>query len=189
MAIVELLFILLKAIVLSVVYATIILLFATILLRKKIIKKTKMWLRTHLIIFIMLLGNAYFFHDTGIGDNSRIPIGYGQAIQNEDFVMTYFFPDLNKIDPNKDAIGISKYVIINNKICAQTSSDNSDTTTFDFFVYDLPLAQLSTFDKEEDYNHFAKTNKLPPIVEFFTFDKHFQDFIDSRPMWRRWLVP
>jgi hypothetical protein len=189
MAIIELLFILLTAIVLSAVYATIVLLFVHILAKKKINKKIGLWLRTHAIICVVLLANSFFFHDTGIGDNSRIPIGYGQAIQNEDFAMTYFFPDLNKIDPNKDAIGISKYVITKNKICAQTSKQNSDTATFDFFVFDLPTAQLSTFNKEEDYNHYATINKLPPIVEFFTFDRHFQEFKEHRPIWRQWLVP
>src|SRR5436190_21231484 len=130
MAIIELIIIIIKTIVLSTIYSTIILLFLmltakltdNIWLKNLVRWKFRFWLLTHFVISVGLFFFSFTYgQDTGIGDNSRIPIGYGQTIQNEDFQWTYFYPDLNKTEPNKDELVITNYIITDNKICAEVS--------------------------------------------------------------------
>ena len=198
MAIIELLLMIFRTIILSTIYSTIILLVLTIIakyldnswIKKRLTRKFRFWLLTHFLISIILLGSSLlYFHDTGIGDNSILPIGYGQSIQNEDFVMTYFYPDLSRTDPNKDAIDIKNYIIANNKICAEVSHENTESPKYDFIVYDLPTKNLMTFDKEQEYKNYAERNNLPLKIEFYNFEKHYQEYISNKPFWKNWLIP
>ena len=132
MAIFELLLMIFRTIILSTIYSTIILLLIILIAKysgnnwanKKVKRKFRFWLTTHFTVSVFLLsGSFFYFHDTGIGDNSIVPIGFGQSIQSEDFQTTYFYPDLTKTDPNKDAIDITNYIIAENKICAEVSHE------------------------------------------------------------------
>ena len=198
MAIIELILIIIRTIILSTIYSTIVLLILVLIAKytdnnwakKRITRKFRFWLLTHFLISIILLfSSLFYFHDTGIGDNSIVPIGYGQTIQNEDFVMTYFYPDLTKTDPNKDAIDITNYIIAKNKICAEISNENTESPKYDFIVYDLPTKKLLTFEKETEYTNFAIKNNLPLKTEFYNFEKHYQEYLSNKPFWKTWLIP
>jgi len=157
---------------------------------KRIIKKFRVWLLTHFIISVVLLfSSLFYFHDTGIGDNSIVPIGYGQTIQNEDFQTTYFFPNLTKTDPNKDAIDILDYFVTTKEICAEVSHEFSNHPKYMFLVFDLPTQTLKTFDNEKEYNNYAEKNNLPLKTKFYNFEKHYQEYLSDKPFWKTWLIP
>lgn len=145
---------------------------------------------THFLISVGLFIFSFtYWQDTGLGDNSRIPIGFGQTIQNEDFQWTYFYPDLDKTEPNKDELIILNYIIDNNKICAEVSHENTINPKYDFIVFDLPKQTLTTFDNETEYNKYADKNNLPLRTKFYNFEKHFKEHLADRPFWKIWLVP
>src|SRR5688572_13816725 len=130
MATFEFFLIITKIILLSTVYATIVLLLVYLLskttdiqwTKRRMTKKLKFWLFAHFFISVLLLIIAFsYWQDTGIGDNSKIPIGYGQTIQSEDFAWTYFYPDLDKTEPNSDELEIGNYIIRGDKLCAEIS--------------------------------------------------------------------
>jgi hypothetical protein len=159
-------------------------------LDKILSRKLRFWLLTHFIISVCLFFLSFTYsHDTGLGDNSRIPIGFGQTIQNEDFQWTYFYPDLTKTEPNKDELVILNYKIVNNKICAEVSHENIISPNFDFIVYDLPTQTLTTFVNEVEYNKYANENNLPFKTEFRNFETHFKKYLADRPFWKIWLIP
>src|SRR4051812_30249880 len=98
---IELLLIVAKIIVLSAAYATLVSLIVFLLSRttnivwtkRRMTRKLRFWLLTHFIISVLLFITAFsYWQDTGIGDNSKIPVGYGKTIQSEDFAWTYFYP-------------------------------------------------------------------------------------------------
>ena len=116
----ELLLIIVKIIILSTIYATLVLLTVFVLskvtniqwTKKRMAKKVRFWLLTHFIISVLLFALSFsYWQDTGIGDNSKIPAGYGQTIQSEDFAWTYFYPDPDKTEANRDELIIGKYKI------------------------------------------------------------------------------
>lgn len=194
-AFIELFFIIFKTIVLSTIYSTIVLL-ALIIFRKNkwinnILKhKLIFWLITHFIVSVgLFLFSFTYWQYTGLGDNSRIPIGYGQTIQSEEFEWTYFYPDLNKTEPNKDELIITNYIIFENKICAEVSHENTISPEFDFIVYDLLTKKIKTFRNEKEYTEFANKNVLPNKDKFYNFEKHFEEYLTNRPFWKIWMVP
>jgi len=198
MAIIELFIVIFKTIVLSTIYTTIILLILKLagrnsennFLKKLQKRKLRFWLLTHFLISVALFSFSFtYWQDTGLGDNSKIPIGYGQTIQNEDFEWTYFYPDLTKTEPNKDEFVILDYVIESDKICAEVSHENTISPKYDYIVYDLKTKTLTTIKTEDEYLEYARKNNLPLNSTFYNFEKHFYEFLNARPFWNRWLVP
>ena len=198
MAWIELFLIALKTILLSTIYSTLVLLsliaisatFKNDWLRRITKRKLRFWLSIHFIISFGLFGFSFtYWQNTGLGDNSIIPIGYGQTIQNEDFESTYFYPDLRKTEPNRDELNIGDYKVFDNKICAEVSHQNMESLTFDYIIYDLPSKKLMTFKSEEEYRKFAQQNGLPTKKDFHDFNAHFAQYLKKRTLWKKWLVP
>jgi hypothetical protein len=198
MAIIELVLIIFKTLILSCIYATIVLLLVMLIIKYnrsgvyKTLKnhKLQLWAGSFFLISIMLLIVSFSYtNNTGLGDNSRIPIGYNQTIQNEDFQWTYFYPDLTKTEANKNEIVITNYIIAKNEICAEVSHENTDSPEYDFLVYHLPSQKLLTFRTANDYEKYAKTKGLPSISKFCKFEKHYHDYLQNRTFWKKWLLP
>lgn len=198
MAMLELLFIFINILILSTIYATTVLLIVFLLSKTTSIqwtkrvwaKKARYWLLTHFIISVLLLVVSFsYWQDTGIGDNSKIPVGYGQTIQSEDFAWTYFYPDLNKTESNQDELIIENYKIVDPFLCAEVSQQNTNSPKYDYIVYDLKNKSLKTFDSEPEYLNYAVEHSLPTPKEFYDFRKHYHEFLDSRPKWKTWLLP
>ena len=161
MAIIELLLIIFQTLILSTVFTTVLLLIVFVLLKtltnnlwtKRVLKKKiSFWLVTHFIISVLLLVLSFSYsQDTGIGDNSKISVGYGQTIQIEDFAWTYFFPDRDKTEPNQDELIIGKYKITDAFLCAEVSHQNTNSPSYDYTVYDLKIKSMQTLLREKDY--------------------------------------
>ena len=198
MEVFELILIIGKIIILSSIYAMIILLIIFFLSKttkffwpKKVIsKKLRFGLLTHLIISVLLFITAFsYLQDTGIGDNSKIPVGYGQTIQSEDFEWTYFYPVPDKTEPNKDELIIGKYKIVDRFLCAEVSHQSTISPDFDYIIYDLKNKSLKTFNKEQQYSNFASKNLLPQANDFYDFRQHYNEYLNNRPRWKTWLLP
>lgn len=197
-AVLELIFIIFKIMLLSAVYASFVLLITYLIsvksekntLKTIMKKKMKFWLTIHFIISLALFSYKFtYWQNTGLGENSIIPIGYNQTIQNEDLESTYFYPDSEKTDPNQDGIEIENYIVKNEYLCAEVSHKNSITEKFDYLVYNLEEKKLAKFKKESDYQTYANAKKLPRKIEFYSFEKHYYEFIDNKPKWSWWLLP
>lgn len=199
MAIFELLIVVINTIILSTIYSTVILLVLILLskthswvwARKQVGKKIRFWLCTHLIISVALLVYSFsYWRDTGLGDHSRIPIGYGQDIQNEDFAYTYFYPDPQKITPNNNEdLPIEKYKIVNDFLCAEISHQNTNSPAFTFIAYNLQNRSFEKFNSETEYVAYAVVHKLPLPNEFYDFKKHFEEHLALRSFIQKWLLP
>ena len=187
-----------KIIILSTVYSTVI--FAILILtlkRTKIVwlenrmkHKIKNWLFTHFLISVGLFAFSFsYWQDTGLGEAPQLPIGYGQIIYSPDFEWTEFYPDLEKTELNKDELQIGNFKIKDNFLCAEISHQNTGSPNFDFIVYDLLKKTYETFTSETDYNEFAKKKSLPAKSELYNFKTHFQEYFDSKPRWQKWLLP
>jgi hypothetical protein len=197
-AVLELIFITFKIMLLSAVYASFVLLITYLIsvksknnsLKTIMIKKMKFWLRIHFIISLALFTYKFtYWQNTGLGENNIIPIGYNQTIQNEDLESTYFYPDSEETNPNQDGIEIENYIVKNEYLCAEVFHKNSITEKFDYLVYNLEEKKLTKFKNESDYQTFANSKKLPRKIEFYSFEKHYYEFIDNKPKWSWWLLP
>jgi hypothetical protein len=194
----ELVFRIVKIILLSSVYAGVILFIIYLISKKtqnswllnRMLHKFKNWLLLHFIISIFLFFYSFsYWQDTGLGEAPSLPIGYGQRIYSPDFAWTDFYPDLNKTELNKDELQIGNFIIKDNKLCAEVSHQQSNSPTFDFIVCDLPSKTNKTFLTESEYTEYAKQNGLPLKNEFYDFKTHLQQYYNRKPKWKKWLLP
>jgi heme/copper-type cytochrome/quinol oxidase subunit 2 len=187
MAMLELFLIIVKIIFLSTIYTTAILLIIFILSRTTRIQRTKrvaelkFWLLTNLIICIFLFIFSFsYWQDTGLGDNSKIPVGYGQTIQSEDFAWTYFYPNPNKTKPNQDELIIGNYEIADPFLCAEISHQYTNRNpSYDYIVYNLKEKSMKIFFDKEEYENYALKNSLPMVKDFYDFKRHYQQYLNK----------
>jgi len=194
----DLAFRIIKIILLSSVYASLVLLIFYLIskgiqnkwLTNRMNHKFRNWLLLHLAISIFLFFYSFsYWQDTGLGEAPSLPIGYGQRIYSPDFAWTDFYPDLNKTEPNKDELQIENFIIKDNKLCAEVSHRQTNSPVYDFIVYDLPNKTSKTFPTESEYTEYAKQNGLPVRSEFYDFKTHLQQYYDRQPTWKKWLLP
>jgi hypothetical protein len=194
----DLAFRIIKIILLSTVYASIIIFILYLIFKKakntwlsnRMNHKFKNWLLIHLIISTCLFGYSFsYWQDTGLGEAPSLPIGYEQRIYSPDFAWTDFYPDLNKTELNKDELQIENFIIKDNKLCAEVSHVQTNSASYDFIVCDLPTKTNKTFLTEQEYTQYAKRNGLPLISEFYDFKTHLQQYCDRQPKWKKWLLP
>jgi len=195
-AILELLLVIAKTTILSALYATILFFIVFVVSKTTNINwakralKFRFWLMLGFAIAIMLFASSLSYRqDTGLGDNSKIPVGYGQTIQSEDFAWTYFYPDPNKTEPNQDELIIGNYKIADRFLCAEVSHQNTNSPTYDYIVYDLKNKSLQTFLSEQEYVDYASKHSLPMTKEFSDFRQHYHEYLDNKPKWKTWLLP
>ncbi len=188
----------LKTVFLSAIYATLVLLVAYLISRKtqnqwltnRMGHKIRNWLLLHVVFSVCLFCYSFsYWQDTGLGDNPSIPIGYGQRIYCPDFAATYFYPDLNKTELNRDELHIDSFSITKNILCARVSHQYSKSPEYDFIVCDLPGRTNKTFADEADYTAYAKEKGLPASSSFYGFEKHFSEYFEQQAWWRKRLIP
>ena len=198
MLILELFFIIIKTAILSTIYATIlyciiflIAKFGKVKLFNDLLNKTEhFWFLLFGIVSMLLLIFTFSYEqDTGIGEESKIPIGYGQTIYNVDSEWSYFFPYPDKTNANRDEFKILKFIISDSFLCAEVSHEESDSPTYDYIVYNLKTKTMLTFSHKHDYESYANNYNLPSINKFSSFKIHFYAFLEKRSKWRVWLIP
>ena len=195
-ALFELFLIAFKILLYASMYAILVLLAILLLLKATkasqhlIRHKARIWWSAFAIITVLMFSYKFsYWQDTGLGDNSRIPIGYGQAIESEDFQWTYFYPDPQKTMPNRDELVIGNYSVLRNFICAEVPHDFSNSPSYDFVVYDLRARRLTVFSNEQQYTAYAIANHLPLRVELYGFKQHYAEYLGRKSVMERWLLP
>lgn len=187
-----------KIIILSTAYTTLIFSFLVFVFKKtenkwlknRMKHKIKNWLLVHFLISLGLFAfSMSYWQYTGLGEAPQLPIGYGQTIYSPDFEWTEFYPDLEKTELNKNAFQIGNFKIKDNFLCAEVSHHNNDTSNVDFIVYDLSKKTFLTFSNEIGYTVFAQKSNLPIKSQLYDFKKHFQEYFDNKPKWQKWILP
>jgi magnesium-transporting ATPase (P-type) len=187
-----------KIILLSTLYSSLIFAVLFLLSKKKKIpwlekrmkRKLRNWLLLHFLISVSLfLFSFSYWQNTGLGENPQLPIGYGQVIYGPDFAWTTFYPDLEKTAPNQDGLQIENFIVQNGMLCAEVAQHVSNSLPYNFIVCDLRARTDTTFLSEADYAEYATAKGLPMKKEFYDFKKHFQEYFDKQPVWKRWLLP
>ena len=194
----DLLALIIRIILLSTIYSSIILLLLFLIskkaqnkwLVKRMDYKLRNWLFLHLIISVFLVYYSFsYWQNTGLGENPSLPIGYSQRIYSPDFAWTDFYPDLQKTALNKDELQMGNFIIKDNILCAEVSHQNTNSPNYDFIVCDLSSRKNETFLTEKDYNEYAKLKGLPKTIEFYDFKTHYNEYFDNQPKWKKWLLP
>lgn len=188
----------LKIVVLSTVYTTIIFLILFLIQKKtkntwltnRMKKKFRNWLFIHFIISCLFINYSFtYWEDTGLGDDPSLPIGYEQRIYSPNFEWTCFYPDLNKTELNKDELIIKNFIVKDNFLCAEVSKEYANNPKYDFIICDLQNKTNVTFNTEKEYNVFAKEKNLPLKSQFYDFKTHWFEFFNNKPTWKKWLLP
>jgi len=195
---IDLFAVILRTVILSAVYASLVLLIVYLIsrttqsqwLKNRMEHKIRNWLLLHFMfsVFLFLYSFSYW-QDTGLGESPSIPIGYEQRIYCPDFAVTHFYPDLNKTESNRDELHIDNFIIANNILCARVSNQYTNSPEYDFIVCDLPGRTNKTFATEADYTAYANRNGLPLSSYFYGFEKHFSEYFEKQAWWRKWLIP
>ena len=188
----------LKIIVLSAIYATIIFIVLYLIskrtktrwLQNRMKRGIRNWLFLHFVISLGLFTFSFsYWQNTGLGENPQLPIGYGQIIYSPDFAWVEFYPDLGKTQGNIDELQIKNFIIKKDILCAEVSHKNTNSPAFDFIVSDLPTKTNTTFNTEDEYNKYANANDLPLKNQFYNFNKHYDEYFANKPKWHKWLLP
>lgn len=163
------------------VYATALLMLARLISRYRIDSfiarvsgnKSRFWWTSGSIISFSLFAFAFsYWGDHGLGDSSRIPVGYGQYIRNGDGVFTYFYTKDNRQRQ------IYRFQIREDLLFAE-QNDNK------YLVFNFKNSQLLEFDSIQDYERFARRSGSPATNEFRDFKSHYDDYWNG---WRFWCL-
>lgn len=189
MALIHLIFELIKISILSSIYASLLLLIFKIIANYKpnswfdkiSKKKLKLWLSSGFYIFTLLFFFMFsHFGDHGLGDSARIPIGHGKAIQEVDGIQAYI-QDEGPIS----MIEIDRFKITDDFVYGFISNGNENYEG-SYFVYDLMNNSIKTFEEESDYLNLLKTKKLDGNTEYKDFGYYYGQYWNG---WRFWLLP
>ncbi|MBA3829405.1 MAG: hypothetical protein H0X33_10755 [Taibaiella sp.] len=136
----------------------------------------RFWL---VIAFIISLGFFFFmftyYGDHGLGDSSRIPIGYFKDVKQIDGYQTYIENQQGK------QLDIQKFTVNNNKLYAQLTNDN--TGKYFYAIWNLKTDKWTLYRTEKDY---LLAQNVPLPGTFKDFDKHYTQYWNG---WRFWLLP
>ena len=180
-ALFHLIFMLAKIAIQSSVYATVLLILTRLISRYKAggfidrtsKDKTRFWRTTGFAVSFLLFVFAFtYWGDHGLGDGSRIPVGYGQEIRNGDGVFSYFY--------SNDG---SQRQILNFQIKDSLLFAEQDNNKY--LVFDFKNSELREFESIEDYERVANENGFPMTTEFKDFIVHYHDYWNG---WRFWCL-
>ena len=162
--------------ILSVVYATLLLLIrsAFLFVQRKDPKFGKpRFFQTYRILYGLLFVFSFtYYGDHGLGDESKIPIGYRETMSAGD-LNAYFVPN-----GGTEQVGIKTYLVSNDYLCAATDSG--------FMAYNLSTGRRTIFDTEQQYKTYAIGHNLPAPELFLDFFKQYHNYWSG---WRFWTMP
>ncbi|RYU75458.1 hypothetical protein [Hymenobacter persicinus] len=136
------------------------------------------WTSGFLISVALFIFSFTYWGNHGLGDYSRIPLGYGEAMEEMNGTMTYFEP-IKNIAGREDNPEIIAYQLRNDVLCAALGSDST------FFVYDLASKRSRLFDGQRAYNDYAHRANLPTASHFEPFAQQYTRYWNG---WRFWLL-
>ncbi|OOQ59250.1 hypothetical protein BC343_28425 [Mucilaginibacter pedocola] len=159
---------------LAAIYAGVLFLFLHVIFRtaKLDLKKLKFSSLFRAVAVLLFVFMFTYYGDHGLGDDSRIPLGHGKAIEASDGY-PYFKPD-----KQQGELHIGNFSVAGDNFCAEADSG--------FIFYNLKSNQMINFKGESGYSSFAQKHKLPLPTEFEDFYTHYNRYWGG---WRFWLLP
>lgn len=119
-----------------------------------------------------------YYGDHGLGDSSRIPIGYYREIGQTD-AQAYIEPS------NRGAIYINEFTITNDYVYGTLDKYNIDPNQ-NYFVYDLKSNTVQLFDQATSFKYFLTSKNLDQKSAYRSFDYHYDSYWNG---WRFCLLP
>lgn len=172
--IVSFIFELLKIVILSTVYGSIIFVFLQLVFKRKL--KLKIWLFASAFILVnMVIYRNTHWGNHGLGDSRRIPLQYGKEINQLNGNWTYIHINNNKTIP------ITEFALTNDYVIGLTGIDGIES-------YPKYFAWNYKTDSIYFYGTKAELNARTPIgkVKLMPFHKHYYWCFGG---WKFWLLP
>ncbi|MFT6499952.1 MAG: hypothetical protein ACJASQ_000059 [Crocinitomicaceae bacterium] len=121
-----------------------------------------------------------YWGDHGLGDSARIPIGYGEEIEQINGVSTFIEPQNYRYG----VLTVESFARIDNVICGKTLISPVDRPD-PYFVWNLSENKVRFFKNKKAYRDYAKTHSYPSEAEFESFRDHYKRYWGG---WRFWLL-
>ena len=174
-------FVLIKVALLSCLYGALFLIIIRIINKGRNHSSLKTWgiLSVSSFVLLFVFMNTYW-GDHGLGDSTRIPVGYGQEIKQINGVTTYIQPG----NYTYDMLDIESFTQVDNLICGKTLISAVDRPE-PYFAWNLSKNNVQFFKNKKVYNEFVKNHSYPIETEFKSFHHHYNRFWGG---WRFWLL-
>ncbi len=138
-------------------------------------------------LIVLVTYRFSYWGDKGLGEIVRVPIGYGQAIENMDGRYTYFFPKPEDTDPEHDGFKIAIYYVEGKKLYAEADARFSEIPTPEYIEYDIERRTMRTLGSRVDYDALAQKGKVPGREKFYDIVGHYNRYWHRIPFYRRWV--
>jgi hypothetical protein len=170
------LFVVFKSCILALIYTPIIWLLWVLILKACKRYTGFKWYKliaVYKIVGILLLVFSFtYYGNHGLGDDSRIPLGYGEAMRESD-TFAYFVP---KGKPEQ--INVQAFLVKGDNLCMSVDSG--------YKVYNLKTKAFVNFTDEPMYNMLAVAKDLPLSRHLKDFNSQYDEYWNG---WRFWLLP
>jgi len=172
----HLLFVVIKSSVLALIYTPFIWFLWVLILkaRKKYtgFKWYKIFAVYKIVSILLLVFSFTYYGNKGLGDESRIPLGYGEVMRASD-QFAYFVPK-----GKSGQIHVDTYVLKGDNLCMSIDSG--------YKVYNLKTKGVVNFSDGQMYDAFAFSYGLPLSLQLQSFKVQYDQYWGG---WRFWLLP
>jgi energy-coupling factor transporter transmembrane protein EcfT len=170
------LFVIVKSYILALIYTPLIWFLWVLILkvRKKYTGfKWKKVFPVYLITGVLLIIFSFtYYGDHGLGDDSRIPLEHGEAIEQGDH-FAYFTPK-----QTGKQVHVKAFVLKGDNLCMSVDSG--------YKVYNLKTKGVVNFSDGQMYDAFAFSYGLPLSLQLQNFKSQYDEYWGG---WRFWLLP
>ena len=121
-----------------------------------------------------------YYGDHGLGDDARIPISNRRAIQQMDARQAYI-----QGEGPIPMLTLDKFIVTDNYVYG-LSGEEEDNYDGNYFVYDLQLNSVKTFQDQSVYLAYLKKLALNNDTNYKDFNYYYIKYWDG---FQFWLLP
>ncbi|QEM09438.1 hypothetical protein [Mucilaginibacter rubeus] len=170
------LFVVLKSYLLALIYAPIVWFLWVLILKARKKYTGFKWSRVFkvytVVALLLIVFSFTYYGDHGLGDSSRIPLGHGEAILEND-QSAYFEPK-----DKSEQIHVKVFALKGDNLCMAVDSG--------YKVYNLKTKGVVNFSEGQMYDAFAFSYGLPLSLQLRGFRPQYDEYWNG---WRFWLLP
>lgn len=142
--------------------------------------KARLFFKTWSIISLLLFCYMFsYWGDHGLGDSSRIPIGYSRTVEQTDGERTYF--KANGLE--SESLRIEEFAITKNFLFAKAVTKDISSK---YIAWDLKTNNTAFLINDSALNSFLQKKGISTLPAFQNFWEHYQRHWNG---WRFWLLP
>jgi hypothetical protein len=144
-------------------------------------RKLRFWLLSAFVISVGLVFFMFsYYGDHGLGDDARVPIGYGRAIQEMDARQAYIQ------DEGPIPMLTLKRFIVTDQFVYGVSGEEEDNYDGNYFVYDLEKNSVTSFVDQSTYLNHLRELALDRDTNYKDFNFYYTKYWTDL---RFWLLP